>query len=87
MPLFYLHLCDSEGYHRDEEGVEVGDLAAARASAILGLRDTLAGEIQWGQLNIGAYIDIEDETRRQVDTVQFADAVRIANKTVLKPDV
>jgi hypothetical protein len=44
MPLFYLHLCDGEGYHRDEEGLKLADVRAARF-AIAGLRDTLAGEI------------------------------------------
>jgi hypothetical protein len=83
VPLFYLHLCDGEGYHRDDEGMEVADLAEARASAIEGLRDTLAGEIQRGLINIGAFIDIENEKRQRVDTVHFADAVRISNTTLV----
>jgi hypothetical protein len=85
MPLFYLHLCDGEGYHKDVEGVERASVEAARAAAIEGLRDTLAGDIKRGQLDIGSFIDIETRTGRRVDTVHFADAVKIANKACRVP--
>ena len=81
MALFYLHLCDGEGYHKDEEGLELADLSAARAAAVSGLRDTLAGDIQRGRINIGSFIDIEDSSGQRLDVVHFADAVKIANKT------
>ena len=86
MPFFYLHLCDSACYHEDEEGIDLADLDAARTAAIRGLRDALAREIQRGQLNI-SYIDIGDESGQRVDMVQFADAVKIMNKTAPPPAV
>jgi len=34
MPLFYLHVCNGNGFVADEEGQEFADLAAARAEAV-----------------------------------------------------
>jgi hypothetical protein len=85
MPRFYLHLCDGGGFLPDEDGLEFADLQVAREAAILGLRDTMAGEIWKGELDIGALIEIEDEHGQLVDTVHFADAVRIVHKPVRRP--
>ena len=43
MPRFYLHLFDESGFCEDQEGAELPDLPAARASAVRSLRDILAG--------------------------------------------
>lgn len=85
MPLFFLHFCDNEGYHPADEGLDCADLAAARGKAIVGLRDTLCGQLEMGHLNIGAYIDIEDGAHHHLETVQFTDAIKITSHTASRP--
>jgi hypothetical protein len=80
MARFYLNLCNGTGFVEDEEGVELPDLEAARAKAVEGLRDIVAGEIRQGELNMGAFISIEDEARRAVGQVSFSEAVRVSSK-------
>lgn len=77
MPRFYLHVCDSSGFVEDEEGYELADAAAAREKAITGARDIMAAEIQLGELDLGSFIDVEDESRTYLFTVTFADAIDV----------
>ena len=77
MPRFYLRLCHGNGFTPDEEGCDLPDLAAARKRAIEGLRDVMAGELRKGEIDLAAYIDIEDEKRAVVMRVPFAEAVRV----------
>jgi len=79
MPCFYLHLSVGGVFLPDEEGMVFPTLEVARQAAIFGLRDTLAGEIWEGELDIGSFIEIEDERQQLVDTVRFADAVMIVH--------
>jgi hypothetical protein len=78
MPLFYLHVCDSSGFIEDGEGQDLPDAAAARQAAVAGLRDMLAGDLRNGHLNTACFVEIENEHRQLVDTVSFAEAVRIS---------
>lgn len=80
MPIFYLHVCNGGGFVEDTEGQELRDGEAARAVAIEGLRDILAGELRNGDLNTASFIEIEDEHGRKVRTVSFAEAVRVTDK-------
>lgn len=75
-----MHVSDSGGFAEDSEGQELADLAAARAAAIEGLRDILAGELRRGELSTACFIEIENEHHQLVDTVSFADAVRVSNE-------
>lgn len=77
MPIFFLHLCNGEGFVEDEEGSDHDHLRAARSTAVRGLRDALAGDLRQGYINTAAFIEIEDENRSFVETVHFADAVKI----------
>lgn len=79
MPKFFLHICDGNGFVEDEEGAEWPDLAAARASAIEGLRDVLAGGLRGGTLDLASFIEIEDENHQLLETVTFAEAVQTRN--------
>ncbi len=79
MPRFYFHLCNGNGFTEDEEGSEHSDVEAARASAIKGLRDIMAGEMQRGELNLGSFVEIEDEAKQLVMTVPFEDAVNVSS--------
>jgi hypothetical protein len=77
VPRFYFHVCNGSGFTEDEEGTEHPDLAAARVNAIMGLRDIMAGELKAGELNLGSFIEIEDEDHRLIMTVPFSDAVKV----------
>jgi hypothetical protein len=85
VPRFYFHVCNGSGFTEDDEGSNQPDLAAARDNAIRGLRDITAGELQQGDLNLGSFIEIEDENHELVMTVQFPEAVKIANDQGSRP--
>ena len=77
MPLFFFHVCDGVGFTEDEEGRELPDIEAARAEAIKGARSIMADDLQRGRLDLCAAIQIEDEQRRPVLTLSFAEAVAL----------
>jgi hypothetical protein len=77
MPRFFLHVCNGEGLTPDEHGAEFVDAEAARTEAIRSARSIMAEELQDGQLELGSFIDVEDENRNAVFRVRFADAVEI----------
>ncbi len=77
MPRFYLHLGIGGGFIKDEEGCELSDLAHARRRAIEGLRAALAGELRRGNIDLGSFIEIEDENHALVMTVPLLEAVRV----------
>ena len=77
MPRFYLHVSDSSGFVEDDEGLDLPDAGAARQAAVEGLRDMLAGDLRNGHLNTACFVEIENDHRQLVDTVSFAEAVRI----------
>ena len=79
MPRFYLHLCNGSGFTEDSEGAELSDLEAARSIAIASLRDVMAAELKRGEIDLGSFIEIEDEARQHLITVPFEEAVRITS--------
>jgi hypothetical protein len=81
VPRYYLHICNGFGFIEDEEGQEFADSNNAREAAIIGIRDLLADELRRGEINIGSFIEIEDEARRIVMTISFAEAVAIKSDT------
>lgn len=85
MPRFYFHVCDAAGFCEDEEGDEHSDLAAARANAVVGLRDILAGAIRSGKFNSASFIEIENEQHELVMLVSVEDAVRLTNVATRSP--
>lgn len=80
MPIFYLHLCNGNGFIEHQEGTNLSDLAAARAKAIDGLRDLSAHELRRGMLNLASFIEIEDEAHAHLATVHFTEAVSVTTK-------
>lgn len=84
MPRFYFHLCSGPEFIEDDDGLELVDAEAARTSAISGLRDILAGDLQHGRLNTASYIEIEDEQHDLIGTVSFEDVVKISNEPVYR---
>ena len=77
MPHYFFHIID-DLHTADDEGAELGDLAAARGHAIASARVLMCETLtQDGRINLAHRIDIEDEARRVVDSVAFEDAIDI----------
>ncbi|MDB5705103.1 MAG: hypothetical protein JWN66_2219 [Sphingomonas bacterium] len=75
---FHLNLHNAHVDTKDEEGIELFDLSDARAQAIAGIRDFLAGEVRRaGKLDLHGHIDIMDDCGSLLETVQFHEAVNI----------
>ena len=77
MPLYYLHISDGAGFVEDEEGQQLADDEAARAQAIAAARDIMAAELREGALDLGTFIEVENEKREWLFTITFAEAVTI----------
>jgi hypothetical protein len=77
VPLYYLHISDGAGFVEDEEGQQLADDAAARAQAIAAARDIMAAELREGALDLGTFIEVENEKREWLFTITFAEAVTI----------
>jgi hypothetical protein len=60
--------------------LELPNENAVRNEAIRGLRDISAGELRRGEMNLGSFLEVEDERHRRIMTVHCSDAVRIANE-------
>ena len=86
MPLFFLHVCNGDGFTEDDVGHDLPDLAAARQEAIQGLRSIMADEMKNGILNMASFIEIEDEHHELLTTVPFGDAVDVATRIGKRPD-
>lgn len=85
MPRFYFHLCNGQGLVEDHEGTELPDLTSATSHAITSLRDVLASEVKRGQINLAAFIDIEDEQQARLVTIHFTDAIQVETKNKRSP--
>jgi hypothetical protein len=85
MPRFYLHLCNGAEFAEDDDGIDLPDTATARARAVEGLRDVLAGDLQSGQLNTASFIEVEDEQRQLIATVLFEEAVALNATSAIRP--
>ena len=61
----------------DEEGIELPDLAAAKAKAFASARDMACAEVLNGHLSLDHRIEVVDERARLVCTVRFGDVVSV----------
>jgi hypothetical protein len=76
MPRYFFHLHNDE-ISVDEEGRELADLAAARATALEAARG-LAGEaVSKGEVNLDDHIDIADADGAILYTLTFREAFTI----------
>lgn len=64
MPMFYLHMCDGNGFVEDDEGLVLQDEATARKTAISGARDIMAGDVRRGELDLSSFIEVEDQNHQ-----------------------
>ena len=76
VPRFFFHLYD-DMVVRDEEGIELSDLASARKKAVENAREIACAEVLEGHLNLKHRIEVEDESGAVHLTVRFADVVRL----------
>lgn len=77
MARYFFHVCNGDGFTEDEEGLELGNEAAARAAAVLSARDIMAAEIRNGLLNPASFIEVEDGEHNHLFTVLFSDAFTV----------
>jgi hypothetical protein len=85
MPRFYLHLCNGSGFTADEEGSDHADFDAAHAAAMAGLREVMADEMKRGELNMGSFVEIEDEQHNLLAIVSFEEAVSVRKEVGERP--
>ena len=85
MPTYYFHVCDGLGFCEDEEGRDLPDADAAHREAVRGMRDIIAGDVGQGEINLAAFIEVEDENRRLLFTLLVEDAVKIKSERPTSP--
>lgn len=74
MPLYYLHLRNSTGLVRDEEGHDLRDLDAARRAAVASIRSIIADEALQGRIDLRGEVEIADGADAVLLRVAFAEA-------------
>lgn len=77
MPRYHLHLYDRVGVSLDEEGLDLPDLDAARASAIDGIRSVASQDVLGGSLDLEGRIEIADAAGAILGIVPFSEAVEV----------
>jgi len=77
MPHFYFHLSNGTGDTRDEEGLDLPDVARARAHALAAIRAIMREELGRGLIDLDGMIHIMDDSDQLVMDVGFAEAVEV----------
>jgi len=77
MARYHLHLHNSIGFVRDEEGAEFQDLEEARSSAVDSVRSILCEEVEQGVIDLRGWIDIADPGGDLLASIRFAEAVEL----------
>ncbi|MDB5697861.1 MAG: hypothetical protein JWN69_665 [Alphaproteobacteria bacterium] len=80
MPRYFFHLFD-DIVLRDEEGIELPDIEAARSEAVRAARDIACQEVQNGKLSLHHRIEVEDEQGRPILTLPFKAAFKIEDRS------
>jgi hypothetical protein len=76
MARYYCHIQRGEQLLRDDEGVELPDLDAARTEAIDGIRDILAAGLRRGDGDaLDDVLVIADEAGQELMTIPFSEAL------------
>jgi hypothetical protein len=76
VPRYYFHLHNEE-IVLDEQGMDMPNLAAARAQAVDDARDMICRSVREGHLNLDHRMEVTDEAGTVVVTVRFRDAFTI----------
>jgi hypothetical protein len=78
MPQFFFDLHECGRVLIDDEGVEMPDADAARTNAVYEARQIMAAEVSHGRLCLACHIEVQDEARKTVLVVAFADAIALS---------
>ena len=84
MPRFYLHLHNSVGLVRDEEGLELADIEVARRHAVKTIRSILSDEVRHGRLDLRGVIEIAGEDQQVLGVVRFEEAVDLRREPTVR---
>ena len=76
MPRYYFHLYN-DIIAMDDEGKLLPHLEAARVNAVKEAREMMTETVAEGRINFSHRIDIADESGAIVDSVTFAEAVKV----------
>lgn len=76
MPRFFFHIFD-DVVVRDDEGIELVDLEAARRTALTGIREMMCDQLKRGRINLTHRVEVQDEAGSTVLDIRFGEAVRI----------
>jgi hypothetical protein len=77
MALYYFHLRDGVDVLLDEEGRQLESLASVADAALVEARSIISADAHAGHIRLDQRIDVEDEARTIVHTIEFADAITI----------
>lgn len=77
MARYYFHMRDANGRIRDEEGVDLPDIEAARAEAMRGARSIIGHDVLAGRLDLSGAIEVVDEAGQEIHALAFVDAVSL----------
>jgi len=77
MARYFFHLRDHTDQILDPEGLELPDIEAARAAALVAARDTLSHDILNGEIDLRYRIDVEDALGAVVYSIPLGDAFTI----------
>lgn len=75
MPRYYFNLRDAMGDARDEEGIDLADVEAARKAALDGARSIIAEGVYRGNLDLAGAVTVVDEQGATVLVLRYRDAV------------
>jgi hypothetical protein len=79
VPRFFFHLYD-DIIARDDEGIDLADLEAARRAAISSARAMICDQVAKGHINLGHRLEVEDETGERVLVLPFGEAIEISTE-------
>lgn len=77
MARYYFHLRDGVDVLIDEEGRQLDNLASVARAALIEARSIISAEAETGHIRLDQRIDVENEARIIIYTIEFADAVTI----------
>lgn len=80
MPKYFFHLYEPGIFIKDEEGIEMRDLGAARRYAATAAREIVCAEVEDGRLCLGCYIEMENSDTGERHMLNFRDAITLIDE-------
>jgi hypothetical protein len=79
---YFLHLRDGSDEVLDPEGVQFRDMDSLRLAVMKNARDTIAGDVQNGLVDLRYRIDAENEAGQVVYSLPFKHAVNVIPEAI-----